>query len=537
MPKSNDDRVRRRTILSGQRRRPGQQAVRVDHTRSSFTKSNPVTNGIHGVCRRFVHLTNSTDSSSGQASNSTKEIAQNQATFQPESVASYIRSRKPNRIEPRLMSGDSKSMRTRRRPHSDAAVLPSRNANASNRVVPKVLIFAFAFAGLCIASGWPGVIGVVDASRSDFWGVDRQVIADSIGNAVVHNIFPLQTTLTTQERSFNAKLRYGFNPTVQQAAEKVFNRYRPDYGAFAAVNPDTGQVLSLVSFTRSGENVGNLALRGTFPAASIFKIITAAAAIDQGRVTENTVIPFNGKSTSLYKKQVFNHKNNKWTRRQTLRESFARSSNPVFGQLGVFHVGASGLQEYAGRFGFNEVFVTDIPFDSGRMGDQLLDAWSIAETASGFTRSNTLSPLHGALMAATMINNGTMIEPHLVNKVTDDFGIVLYEPLEMRVREIVSPKTARQMRSLMRATVHSGSAKKQFKGFFRGVFADADVGGKTGSLTGFEPKGKYDWFVGYGSLDGKKIAYAALCINVEKWYVKSSYVARKVLEAYLKPSA
>jgi len=59
-----------------------------------------------------------------------------------------------------------------------------------------------------------------------------------------------------------------------------------------------------------------------------------------------------------------------------------------------------------------------------------------------------------------------------------------------------------------------------------------EIGGKTGSLTGFSPKGRHDWFVGYAKKDGHKVAYASLIINKEKWYVRSSYVARQFIYHY-----
>ena len=62
--------------------------------------------------------------------------------------------------------------------------------------------------------------------------------------------------------------------------------------------------------------------------------------------------------------------------------------------------------------------------------------------------------------------------------------------------------------------------------------SNVEVGGKTGTLSGTNPTGKYDWFVGYAQRNSRKLAYAVLCINEEKWYVKSAYVARKAIEHY-----
>ena len=87
----------------------------------------------------------------------------------------------------------------------------------------------------------------------------------------------------------------------------------------------------------------------------------------------------------------------------------------------------------------------------------------------------------------------------------------------------------------MRETVLNGSAQKSFQGFSQGNYGDVEVGGKTGSLSGLRPKGKYDWFVGYAQRGDKKLAFASLCINEAYWYVKSSYIARKAVEHFFEP--
>ena len=390
-----------------------------------------------------------------------------------------------------------------------------------------------AFLGLFFASPWPVVMSVADFSPAQMWGVDTNLISATLATDVLGNKYPSNTTIQAPNQSYAAVMQYGFDPKAQAAAEKIINRHRPDYAAFVAIDPKTGRVLSMVSKTRDNNYDGNLAIRGTFPAASVFKIVTAAAALDTGVITADSITPYNGKTTTLYKSQVLRHKENKWTRKPTLRESFAKSTNAVFARVGIYQVGAQNLREYAERFGFNRVLLGDFPFDSGRVGGALDTDWSIAQTASGFTRKNTLSPLHGALIAATALNNGVMPSPYLVEKITDNFGITLYSVDQSEGQRVVSENTAMQLRILMRETVKKGSARKSFKDFFKGEMAHADVGGKTGSLTGLNPRGRYDWFVGYGKLGDKEIAYAALCINIEKWYVKSAYIARKVLESYL----
>ena len=89
---------------------------------------------------------------------------------------------------------------------------------------------------------------------------------------------------------------------------------------------------------------------------------------------------------------------------------------------------------------------------------------------------------------------------------------------------------------MMRETVRSGSARQSFRGFERNDLKGISVGGKTGSLSGNNPEGIYDWFVGYAQRGEQKIAFAALCINKDYWYVKSSQIARKALENFFSRS-
>ncbi len=98
----------------------------------------------------------------------------------------------------------------------------------------------------------------------------------------------------------------------------------------------------------------------------------------------------------------------------------------------------------------------------------------------------------------------------------------------------MDPGTAGVIRSLMRETVHRGTSRGTFRGFFKRDYALLDVGGKTGSLSGTDPKGKYDWFVGYADGGTKRIAFASLTIHEKLWRVKSSYLARKAIESYFK---
>lgn len=341
---------------------------------------------------------------------------------------------------------------------------------------------------------------------------------------------PSEINLNIRGVDTPAVIQYTFDSTLQGELQSLYDLYAPDYGSFVAIEAKTGRVLAMVNYSRK-KTKENLALRATYPAASVFKMVTAAAAISKKKLSPDSIIPYNGQNHTLYKRNVLTTQFNRWTRHITLKEAFAHSVNTVFAKIGAFTVGAHELRDIANRFYFNRPLNFELPVQSAQapIPD---DPWGLAEAASGFTRDNTLSPLQGAVMAAAIVNDGVMMEPFLVESVHEATGLPLYQSQPTILGQVVDRDTAREMRELMRETVTHGTSKKSFRGFFQGRFAQVDVGGKTGSLTGLNPKGKYDWFVGYAELDGKQIAFASLSIHETFWRVKSAYLARKAIETY-----
>lgn len=364
--------------------------------------------------------------------------------------------------------------------------------------------------------------------------ISKQAIANALTEPAKQSKFP--NVLEFDVGSGQVKsgiVEYTFDPKVHNDMASVYLKYQPDYACFVALDVETGAILNLTSFVKADEQWDNLVMRSDYPAASVFKMITAAASLDMGKLSPSSVIPFNGKSTTLYKSQVLRHKNNKWTRKPTLKESFAKSINAVFAQIGVFNLGAENLQGYARKFGFDASMNTDFNLPISKVGLDFDTKWEIAEAASGYTKDITLSPIHAAQMAAIIANNGKMVTPYMVEKIRDERGTVIYQAESENNEQVISASSAKSLRALMRETTRIGSARKSFRGLNRyKVYNDMEIGGKTGSLTGYSPKGRHDWFVGYAEKNGRKVAYASLIVNKEKWYVRSAYVARQFIYNY-----
>ena len=379
-------------------------------------------------------------------------------------------------------------------------------------------------------------MSIVDSDKIRNWGITELTLASILTPSVESWSLPEEIQLPGFTLEAPLKVNYTLDLELQFETERLLGKHNPDFGVFVAIDPDTGHVLAMADSSRDGLDHGNLALKNTYPAASVSKIITAVAAINENRATASTVIPFNGKSTSLYKKNVFEHKNNKWTRKYTLEESFAKSVNVVFGRLGAIDLGAETMLDYSNRLGFNGQFASDFTFANGYIELDPDDDWQVAEMASGYTTRNTLSPLHGAILSAAAINGGNLVAPVLVESLVGPFGIPIYVHESPGLSPAMTESASLQLKEMMQSTISIGSARKSFRGFHKNHLQNVTIGGKTGSLTGFKPKGKYDWFVGFGEHGDRKIAFAMLCINKEKWYVKSTRFAREVLEFYFKPS-
>ena len=365
----------------------------------------------------------------------------------------------------------------------------------------------------------------------------RLVISNAISSSIRVNKTPLYADFTPQEESEkrNLKINYTFDEDLQKEASLLLKRYKPDYGAIFMLDAKTGKILAMSSFEKANANGSNLNLRASFPAASIFKIITASAAVDKAGISPEHKIGYNGGNYTLYKKNVLSDKVNKWTRFITLKEAFARSINTAFGRLSLENLQPKDLSEYAERFMFNQKIPTDFQVENSQATVPNEKGFALTEVASGFNRFNTLSPVHGAMIAAAVINDGKMLIPYMVESLENANAEKIYQAQILERGQILRPESAEKVRQMMEQTVLSGTSRKTFRSLLRDKkFKEVEMGGKTGNYTGMNPKGKTDWFVGYATDQDDKIAIAAITVNIRKWTVKSSALGEMMFRKYFK---
>ena len=237
----------------------------------------------------------------------------------------------------------------------------------------------------------------------------------------------------------------------------LLNRYHPPNAFILLMDAKSGKILAW----GQRENDKNseeptFFKRDSFTAASLAKIVTATAALENGKNSKSE-FPKIGRNSTLYKRQIF-PKENQISNVITLEDAFAKSNNPAMGIIGI-ELGREKMQSTAEKLGFANFKYPDSDYE-------------IAESSSGFTKRNMLSPLQ----AANAIRKLIFTQPE------GSFQKTTYE----------------EIRNLFLRTVTDGTAQKYIRKSVPSSNRNSlNIGGKTGSLDGEFPAGRYDWFAGF----------------------------------------
>ena len=294
----------------------------------------------------------------------------------------------------------------------------------------------------------------------------------------------------------------------------------------------TGKIKALVHLDKTDPE-NNPCINNTFPAASVFKIISAAAALEIKDFSADRKFPYNGRSHTLYKSQLKN-KTNRYTNWVTFKEAFAKSVNPVFGKIGTNYLKKEGLEAYAQAFGFNQTIDFEMPLvPSEAMVKNESYHW--AEVASGFNQQTVLTPVHGAVIAGAVINGGILVEPTIVERMMNRQARMVYQGHTTYVRQAIFPETAKALQQMMNATIRYGTSRKSFRGYRNDkILSKLNIGGKTGSMDNQTHDVRFDWFVGYAAekQGDEKIAISVIVAHDKYIGTKSSRYARMIMTYY-----
>ncbi len=320
---------------------------------------------------------------------------------------------------------------------------------------------------------------------------------------------------------------------LQKYVTKLLRRSQTQKAGVVVLDSEDGRVLAMVSYDKNGAEE-DICLKADFPAASLFKIICAAAAMETSGFGPNKELYYRGSRHTLYHSQLHN-KVDRWTQRTTLKRAFASSINPVFGKLGIFTLGRETMADYAERFYFNRKIPFELPVGISALVVPEHD-FGVAEIASGFNKKTVISPLHAALIASVVANKGVMICPWLIERVQSESGELIYQRGPAVLTKCLDDRTAKDMKVLMHDTVVYGTCSKAFRPLRQNkAFKTIELGAKTGTINDQKDQFKFDWLAAYAlSKNGKKsICIAVLGVHGEKLGIRANELGRYIINYYM----
>jgi hypothetical protein len=303
----------------------------------------------------------------------------------------------------------------------------------------------------------------------------------------------------------------GSDSVLSQKMRWLLEDYETPEAAVVVIDVHTGEILAAEG-RKAGKVDASLVHQARWPAASVFKVVTAAALMGQG-LAPSTQECFNGGRRKVTLKQL---KAKGGGRCADFSTAFARSYNVPFARWADQKLDQIKLAAFASALGFGDGSVLGLPQQAA--GHALIpdDRLEYARTAAGFG-DVTLSPLHGATLAAAVAAGGEAPAPQ-------------YGPAPSKKKTRILPVAhANALQSMMVKTVTSGSARRAFRERRRPALGKEGAGGKTGSL--FVDDKDLTWFVGFAPAKNPRVAVAAYVVNGPKWRIRAAYLGRAALRS------
>lgn len=328
-------------------------------------------------------------------------------------------------------------------------------------------------------------------------------------------------------------LNLSIHPALQQRVMGYLQTTRPAYAVFVAVEPATGRVLSLLGYSAIDPNWQQNAAYQVYPMASLFKMVTAAAALENHKINPSTVLEFRGRLVSETPKN-WDPKPRGRNNRMDMTEAMSKSVNPVYGLVASDLVGKQALQQACTRFGFNRpLLLPGVPAVPSP-APLVETTHDLRLQGCGLDHDLKVSPIHAAAITAAIANRGSLMAPRLVDQATLD-GKLLKVPTSRELERVISPETANNLTSMLLNTVTSGTSRKAFRSYEgRRLVSEMKIAAKTGSIDGDSPKGHYSWFAAYAPADKPRIALVALVINGDRWKIKASNLGEQALTEFFR---
>lgn len=323
-------------------------------------------------------------------------------------------------------------------------------------------------------------------------------------------------SMITGEKRVGHSLILTVDNDLQKKARELMGSNR---GAIVALNPKTGEILAMVSTPDFNPNAGGLeekwpelvedpnspllprAVMGLYPPGSTFKVVTAAAAIENGladtQFDDTGTIVIDGKTFKNYAGKAYGPLD--------MTKAVTVSSNVYFSQLAGL-VGAKPLRDKAVKAGFTEELTLDLPLTMSRIGTPDMGKTELAATGIGQGKL-LATPLQMAMISAGIANDGIIMKPYLVGNTSDVTGKILKTTQPQALYQFTDAAVADAVTDMMIGVVESGTGTKA-------RISGTAVAGKTGTAQneksaqgeGFD----HAWFIGFAPAENPEIAVAVI---------------------------
>lgn len=319
---------------------------------------------------------------------------------------------------------------------------------------------------------------------------------------------------------------YTINPELQEHVSRIVNQAHAAHVAIVAMNPSTGAVLAMAG--KSG-SIQNIEYHAGFPAASLFKVVTAAAAVEHAGIQPHSLINFRGGNYTLNQANYYPDPRRD-SRVMSVGEALGRSCNPVFGHIGVKYLNGDILTRYAKLFGFNRSLEFEAPLPESSAWIPQENQYELSRTSAGFGEVR-ISPVHAAALMSGIANGGLLPRPQLIDTIVSPDGSVLHKQKTEILQRIVEADTAQSLMEMMRYTTTVGTSRREFMRGSYPTLGNIDVAGKTGTLTGDNPAGLNNWFIGAAPVKDPQIAVAVITVDPHR-SSKASHLGRLVMQKH-----
>lgn len=315
------------------------------------------------------------------------------------------------------------------------------------------------------------------------------------------------------------------DPRIQEPISDRLEQGKPLVGATVVLEAKTGQILAVAEYSQRAPEAHGVAWRAEAPAASIYKLISAAALLELGVAPEQEVCVHGG-TRRLAPQHLRDGPQDSCVR---FADVIPLSLNAAMAKLVDRYLPLAHLGELSERLAFNHHLPGSVVVEPSP-AQIPVDRFGRANTAAGFGDVK-LSAVHAASLVSVIANHGHMIVPRILQQEMASGPQRAFEALD-----VLDPLVCLELAEMMRDTVRRGTARRVFGELGpNSPLHGVSVAAKTGSLLNYDEHVDHSWMVAFAPVEDPQFIVATVLINDwQLWYTKAGPLARHALETAMR---